>query len=195
VAEGAGHGTIDARSHASGVGDAPVEPEQSTGGALEGGSHGPLPYARRVRGWGDAPRTAKANRVDIEATDLSTATLDVRRAGVGCDADLRIRSTRPLRLALAGCDQTVTAPRGTSRRGCVSRRAFTIRLQRRLRGRRVVTARVYVRGKRVRVRRLRARVDLRGARRGRYTVRIVSRLSNRRTVTQRRAYRTCTRRR
>ena len=120
------------------------------------------------------------------------------RAGLGCDADLRVRSDGPLRLTLAGCDQVVRVGAGASRRGCVSRRRFAIHPPRRLRGRRVVASRVFVSAKRVRVRgrkRPRAVVDLRGRRSGRFTVRIVSRLATGRRVTTRRAYRTCARRR
>ena len=75
--------------------------------------------------------------------------------------------------AAAGSD--VALPRA---RTCRSRRRFTIRLVRPRRGR-IVAARVYVNGKRVRTVRSRgrvlARVDLRGLPRGRFTVRIVVR--------------------
>ena len=76
-----------------------------------------------------------------------------------------------------------------SARSCASRRNFRIRLRRGL-----VSARVTVNAKRVRVirgKRLRAPVDLRGLPRGRFTVRVTGRLRNGRTITARRAYRTC----
>ncbi len=78
-------------------------------------------------------------------------------------------------------------------RRCTSRRRFTIRL-RNPRGDRLVRARVYVNGKRVRVlrgRRLRARVDLRGLRRGRSTVRIEGVGRSGRRYVETRRYRTC----
>ncbi len=79
-------------------------------------------------------------------------------------------------------------------RRCVSRRAFTIRLGRTLR-----SARVTVAGRRAGVRRrggrLTARVDLRGVRPGRFTVRIAGRTRAGRAVAAARTYRTCVPRR
>jgi len=95
--------------------------------------------------------------------------------------------TQPFRAAAAG---GATLP---AARTCRSRRNFRIRLRRDL-----VSARVFVNGRRVRTLRparrggrLRARVDLRGLPRGRFTVRIVGRTRKGRTVVSRRAYRTC----
>ena len=79
------------------------------------------------------------------------------------------------------------------RRACRSRRRFTIHLREPKRGR-LARARVYVNGKRVRVlrgRRLRARVNLRGLPKGRYTVRVVAVTTTGRRVTEKRRYRTC----
>jgi hypothetical protein len=194
--EAAPEGTVDARSSGFGAGDPPVRALAPDGGALEGGSHGPLPFARRAQEWGPAPRRPRANRLDLEATNVAAVTIDVARARIGCDADLRVRSDGPLRIALAGCDQVVRVGAGASRAGCVSRRRFAVHPPRRVRGRRVVASRVFVSGRRVRVagrRRPRAIVDLRGRPRGRFTVRIVSRLASGRRVTTRRAYRTCRR--
>ncbi|HEX8206240.1 MAG TPA: hypothetical protein VF587_09300, partial [Solirubrobacteraceae bacterium] len=81
-----------------------------------------------------------------------------------------------------------------SERVCQSRRNFMIRLRRPRRGR-IKVARVYVNGKRVKVlrgRRLRARVDLRGLPKGRYTVRVVVITTRGKRIVERRRYRTCT---
>jgi len=78
-------------------------------------------------------------------------------------------------------------------RPCRSRRSFVIHLRRGLR-----SARVFVAGRRVKVRRgrrLTARVDLRGRRKGIVKVRIVGRTRSGRRVTETRRYRPCTRRR
>ncbi|HEX8122795.1 MAG TPA: hypothetical protein VF549_16195 [Solirubrobacteraceae bacterium] len=194
--EGAGTGTIDARSHAFGVGDPPLLDEEQGGGTLTGGSHPALAYVRRARGWGDAPAEPKANRLDLTSTDVAAATIDVARARVGCDVDLRVQSNVSMAVTLAGCDRTVQVGTGTSRVACQSRRNFTIHPAKRIRGRRVRSVRVFVQGRRVRVRRVRgvfqARVDLRGRPAGRYVVRIVSRLRSGRVVRTTRAYRTCT---
>jgi hypothetical protein len=109
-------GTIDARSHGFGVGDAPVEPLATRAATLNGGSHGPLPYVSRSQSWGRAPRARKANRLDVRATNVASATVDVKRAHIRCDADVRISSDGPLTLRLRGCGRTVAA-------GCLARRS------------------------------------------------------------------------
>ena len=85
------------------------------------------------------------------------------------------------------------AARGCRR--CVSRRKFAIRLPRKVRGSRVVSARVKVGKRRAKAfrggRRLRSRINLRGLPRGRFTVRIVLRTANGKTVVRTRRYRTC----
>jgi ABC-2 type transport system ATP-binding protein len=76
-------------------------------------------------------------------------------------------------------------------RRCVSRRRFAIRL----RGRRLRSAKVWVAGKRVPVRRragrLRAVVDMRGMPKRRVRVRVVARTNSGRVIRERRTYRTC----
>jgi hypothetical protein len=84
-----------------------------------------------------------------------------------------------------------------SARACVSRRTLTIHLAA-PRGQRLRSARVYLNGHRVRVvgrQRLRAAIDLRGLKRGTFTVRIVARTTRGRIVTAHRSYRTCAKRR
>jgi hypothetical protein len=79
-------------------------------------------------------------------------------------------------------------------RRCTSRRSFRIRL-RHPRGDPLRRAVVYVNRRRVRVlrgRRLRARVNLRGLPRGRYTIRIQARTRSGKRLTELRRYRTCT---
>ena len=95
----------------------------------------------------------------------------------------------------AGAAPTLTpAPALPSNRRCTSRRRFKIHI-RNPRGQRVVSARVYVNGKRTRVLSrhgsLHAVVDLRRLRRGRYTVKIVALTSQGRQVVGKRRYRTC----
>jgi hypothetical protein len=80
-------------------------------------------------------------------------------------------------------------------RRCTSRRAFKIRLRQPRHGR-LLRARVYVNGRRVRVlrgRRLTAPVDLRGLPAGSYAVRVVATTTTGRTVVRTRRYRTCAR--
>jgi hypothetical protein len=82
-----------------------------------------------------------------------------------------------------------------SNRRCTSRRRFPIRL-RAPKGQRLRSAKVYVNGKKVKVRkvkgRLTAMVDLRGLRKSRYVVKVVAVTGQGRSVTSQRRYRTCT---
>ena len=93
---------------------------------------------------------------------------------------------------------TVAKALGLPARRCLSRRRFTIRL-REPAGVRLESARITVAGKRVRARRrsgrMNAVVDLRGLRRGRYTVSIVARTVAGTTLRGKRRYRTCAARR
>jgi hypothetical protein len=99
---------------------------------------------------------------------------------------------RPEILLPSASDPGAPPPRpGTA--PCRSRRRFTIRLREPKRGR-LVAARVYVNGKRVKVirgKRLKARINLTGLPKGRYTVRVVAITSTGRRVTEKRRYRTC----
>jgi hypothetical protein len=90
-------GTIDAFSHAFGVGD-PV----STSGTATGAA--PLPYEEFNRTWGEPPAIPAVNRIDITLTNLSSATVDVARAGIDvCELmTFAISSDSPARLLLAG---------------------------------------------------------------------------------------------
>jgi len=103
-------GKIDAFSHAAGVGDPPALPVALSAGTLNGGSHGPLPYTRRTLAWGPAPVQAKADRIDVTATNLATATIEPRRAGVSCRAQIGVTSDGPFELTLAGCNRVIRAP-------------------------------------------------------------------------------------
>lgn len=79
---------------------------------------------------------------------------------------------------------------------CVSRRAFTVRVKK-VKGDRVVSAKVYVGKKRVKVirgRRLTAQIKLTGRRKGKFNVKIVSQLASGLTSVDERTYRTCTKR-
>ena len=84
-------------------------------------------------------------------------------------------------------------------RSCASRRLFPIRLVRPSRkGERLVSALVFVNGRKVAVRRgrrLRSTIDLRGLPKGRILVRIVAHTNRGRTLVSTRAYLTCTPRR
>ena len=93
---------------------------------------------------------------------------------------------------------STAAARRKARRGCrtcVSRRKFKIRLPRKVRGSRVVSAKVKVGKRRAKTirgrRRLRSGVNLRGLPRGRFKVRIVLRTADGKRAVRTRRYRTC----
>jgi hypothetical protein len=94
-------------------------------------------------------------------------------------------------------DDIVTLP-AQGKKKCLSRRRFTIHL-RNPKGDPLKSARVYVNGKKVKVkhkgRRFTAKIDLRGRKKGRYTVRIVARTVLGKTIKGKRKYRTCAKKR
>ncbi|MDX6666299.1 MAG: hypothetical protein QOG68_2505 [Solirubrobacteraceae bacterium] len=193
LAAGAATGTIDARSHGFGHADPPALPVAPSAGTLDGGSHGPLPYTRRTLAWGPAPAEAKGNAIDVTTTGLSAVTIAAPRAGVGCDAQIKVTSDVPLTLNVAGCDIVAHVPKGTTTGvGCARR--ITLHLARRIGGQRVRSARVRVGSRRPRTisgKHHSTRVSLAGSPKTRVKVRIAYRLANGRTVRRTRTYRPC----
>ena len=107
-------GSIDVRSAGFGLGDAPVQPVATAGGALTGGFIPALAYAERSRAWGPAPAAPVADRLEIDAVNVGHVTIDVVRARVSCGAALDVHTDGPLTIELAGCDRIVTVGQGTS---------------------------------------------------------------------------------
>jgi hypothetical protein len=151
----------------------------------------------------------ESRRVTFALDDRAYAYWDERSAGwqvaPGCYSVSVGPSSRELPLGGvvsrggARCAGELGLPGAGSGRTCTSRRSFLIRLREPRGSReRLRSARVVVRGRRVRVRRaggrLVARIDLRGARAGRTVVRVVARTTQGRTLREARTYRTCGRR-
>jgi len=63
-----------------GVGDPKPSGTQSSTGVLEGGRKGPMPFLRREQTWGPAPAAPKADVLTLEASNLASVTVDMRRA-------------------------------------------------------------------------------------------------------------------
>jgi hypothetical protein len=99
----AGTGTIDVRSEGFGVDEPPVLDVVEGAGALEGGSHGPMPYNSRELAWGEAPAAPVADKLHIVARNVAAVTIARTRAGVTCGAQLEIDSDGPLTVTLEGC--------------------------------------------------------------------------------------------
>jgi pimeloyl-ACP methyl ester carboxylesterase len=107
--DGAGSGRIDAVSQGFGVGDPQPGPTERPVGTLEGGNFGTLTYTGQAKAWGEVPKTSRENRIDLTAEGIAEATIDVERAGVSCDVDVKIASDGPLTVSLRGCaGRTVT---------------------------------------------------------------------------------------
>jgi hypothetical protein len=178
---------IDALSHGFGEGDPPVLPPAASAGTLDGGSHGPLPYTRRLLDWGPAPAAARADVLDVNATNLRTVTVDARRAGLSCNPKINLKSDGPTQVVIGSCGSLLRA-----RRGCVDRRKFSFRLHHARRAR-VVDVRVFVNGKRrlhKRGRNIR-RVTLRRLPKRKFKVKIVATQSGGSKLISTRTYRGC----
>jgi hypothetical protein len=185
--------TIDVRSEGFGLAD-PVPSALSTApGVLTGGRFGAMSYVER-RVTRSAPAAApRRDRLDVNATNIASATIDATRARVSCAPDLAVTGDGPLALTIAcptpvqapGADSPGSAPATPPGRGrCAN--TVTIRLPH-VRGRRLVAATV-TRGrkvlKRVHGRNLR-RVRVRRPTRGAFTlsIRAHTRGSGKRRVT------------
>ena len=97
-------GTIDVRTRGRGAGDTIARPLTAGAGVLTGGELFPaLPYTFEARHPGSAPAVRPANRLVISATNIRAVTIDPRRAGVTCDADLDVTTDGPVAVRLAGC--------------------------------------------------------------------------------------------
>lgn len=145
--------TIDVRSAGFGVAD-PVPSALSTApGVLSGGRFGAMSYVER-RVTRSAPAGApRRDRLDVNASNIATATIAAARARVSCSPELAVTGDGPLDItivcpAAAGAGppapgSTSTTP--TARRRCA--KTVTIRLPH-VRGRRLVAATV-MRGRKV----------------------------------------------
>jgi hypothetical protein len=103
------HGEIDAISRGFGRGDPTPSATSSGSGRLEGGNLGPIEFTSRAKAWDAAPAAPRENVIDIAATNLARASIDVQRAHVLCDVTLNVTSDGPIDIVLPGCDRTVHA--------------------------------------------------------------------------------------
>ncbi|HEY1592398.1 MAG TPA: hypothetical protein VGF81_11440 [Solirubrobacteraceae bacterium] len=110
-------GQIDAVSHGFGVGD-PVAPAGGapipglgapTRGTLSGGNMGDLHYLSFSKTWGPTPPAPRSNAIDVGATNIATAAIDVTRAAVSCNAKLNVTSDGPIAITLVGCHRVIHA--------------------------------------------------------------------------------------
>jgi pimeloyl-ACP methyl ester carboxylesterase len=102
-------GTIDAVSHAAGMGDQAPSGEQHGTGVLTGELLPAIGYVRQYQTWGRAARIKAFDTLDIRATNLATATIDPDRAGLDCQAHVKVITDGPIRIRLAGCGRAISA--------------------------------------------------------------------------------------
>jgi predicted esterase len=100
-------GQIDAFSHGFGTADPVATPTQPGAGQLTGGNLGPIQFTSRAKTWAAPTPAPKADTIDVTATNISKASIAVKRAGVSCSVKLNITSDGPIDIALPGCGRTV----------------------------------------------------------------------------------------
>jgi hypothetical protein len=100
---GIGQGKVDAFSHGFGKGDPAASATQRGAGTLPDGNLGVLLFTSQTKTWGPVPPAPRADRIDLTATNVSAVTINPKRAGVSCNADVRVTSDGPVTVNLAGC--------------------------------------------------------------------------------------------
>lgn len=103
--------TVDARSHAAGLGD----PTSTRG---QGAGNGPTPYTEINRTWSEPPAITPENKLTLNLLNVGAATLDARRAGLDLSRDVVLDVTSStdgtLRVAGDGRDAEVLVKAGTN---------------------------------------------------------------------------------
>jgi predicted esterase len=108
-ATGDPEGQVDAVSHGLGAGDPVVSPTEVGTGTLTGGNFGALTFTRQQRTWTSLPAGLRADEIDVNATNISAAAIDVSRAHVDCNVVLKVTTDGPIAIALPACGRTVHA--------------------------------------------------------------------------------------
>lgn len=99
-------GTIDVVSAGRGLADPAPAPARRELGSTDGSFSPVNPYLREFRHPGGPTAAAAEDALVIRSAGVGAVTVDPDRAGVSCDADLRVATDGPLTVTLAGCDRT-----------------------------------------------------------------------------------------
>jgi hypothetical protein len=102
-------GQIDAVSRGSGAGDPVASLTQPGAGQLTGGNLGPVEFTSRTKTWSAPPPAPEANVIDVTATNIAKASINVGRASVNCSVTLNVTTDGPIDIVLPGCNRTVHA--------------------------------------------------------------------------------------
>ena len=100
-------GQLDVFSHGFGTSDPVASGSQPGTGTLTGGNMGPLTYASLTQTWSPATPAPASDTLDINATNIATATIAPSRAHVDCSAKVNITTDGPITVTLAGCNRTI----------------------------------------------------------------------------------------
>jgi hypothetical protein len=101
-------GQIDAVSHGRGASDPAPAVTKPGAGQLEGGNLGTIQFTSRAKTWAPPTPGPRANTIDVTATNIGKASIDVKRAGVDCSVKVNVTSDGPISIALPGCNRTVS---------------------------------------------------------------------------------------
>ncbi|NEX63751.1 hypothetical protein [Noviherbaspirillum galbum] len=99
-------GNIDAFSRAFGEGD-PLASATQAGAGVSNGALGALPYVSQFKTWGLPTLQPAADRLDLVARNVSSVSVNVKRAKLTCNAVLVVDTDGPLTVNLEGCNRSV----------------------------------------------------------------------------------------
>jgi hypothetical protein len=100
-------GEINTISLGFGKGDPTPSALRNGLGALTGGYMGPIQYVSLAKTWGPTPTEPKLDEIEITATNIATAAIDVLRADVNCQVQLKVTTDGPLTITLPGCNRVM----------------------------------------------------------------------------------------
>lgn len=107
VGAAASTGTIDAFSHGFAWGDPAATPTGYGAGTIVGGTLPVMAYASQYKSWRAAPRSARADILDLRSTNVSAVTVWPARAALDCRLRLDVATNVALTVTLAGCNRTL----------------------------------------------------------------------------------------
>ena len=88
----------------------PVASDSQPGmGTLTGGNMGPLTFASPTQTWSRTLPAPPGDALDVTATNVPTASIDLSRGHADCNAMLNITTDGPITISLTGCNRTVQA--------------------------------------------------------------------------------------
>jgi hypothetical protein len=103
-------GQFDALSHGFGASDPVAGMTQVGTGQLTGGNLGTIQFTSRKKEWLPPTPAPKSDTIDVNATNISKASIAVGRAGVSCSVKLNVTTDGPIDITLPGCNRVVHAP-------------------------------------------------------------------------------------